>query len=195
MNVSGKRKKWLAAGLILMVLLWAAWLFRSNARMARAEELGRQLATARNLPPDQRREQWGAFRQEMAKLSPEQRREVGAKVFADRRRETREKVSQYFKLPKKQQIAQLDAEINRMEEMRRQRERARAAGQGNNPSSGPMNGAGSGSRSAEQRDRMRQQRLDSSSPEDKALMTEYFKQMNQRRQQRNLPVWQGRGGG
>ncbi len=199
MNAFRTRRRRLLLALALLLLLgiaggtWSA--LRSAAQVAKVEELGKQLREAgRNLPADQRRERWQEFRQEMDKLTPEQRRQVGAKISEERRRTLRAKLQQYFAMSRKEQQAFLDGEINRMEARRRQRERDRAQGGTNAAGAGGPGNRGNWSKlSPAERDRMRQQRIDSSTPEDRAMTSEFFKQLNERRQQRGLPVRTGRG--
>jgi hypothetical protein len=87
----------------------------------------------------------------------------------------------YFKLPRQQQIALLDEDINRMDRMRQQAGNQFGPGGFGNPPQG-----GRGSASAEDRDRRRRDRLDQTTPEDRAMFAEYFAQLRARRQQRGF---------
>ena len=94
-----------------------------------------------------------------------------------------------------------------MEEMRRgweQRRREQSdrgnrgdqAGRGDRGGFGGPGGRGDRPRTEEDREARRRERLDNSSPEDRAYMMEYFKALNKRREERGLePMrrWGGRG--
>src|SRR5262249_53857234 len=149
---------------------------RPDPQLAHARELGKQLAD-RGLSADQRQALGKQFREEMRKLSPQQRGEL----FKDRQRAMRERITGFFKKSRQEQVAQLDEDINRMQQFR---------GQG--PPPGGTNGAGSFV-SSEDRDTRRRQRLDQSTAEERAQRAEYFKQLNARRQERGLgPIGFGR---
>src|SRR5205814_185050 len=142
----------------------------------------------RQLPPEQRRELQTQFRQEVAKLSPAQRGQLGE----GRRQQSRERLKQFFRLSRAEQKKYLDAEIKRMEARRQEMAR-----NGSGPPPGRAGNAGGGPRAAtpEQRDQRRRQRLDQTSPEDRALASEYFKQLAERRRQLGLPATSFRGRG
>jgi hypothetical protein len=139
----------------------------------------------------------------VGKLSPEQRRQLGA----ERRKAARERMARFFKLPKEEQLAELDKQIQRMEESRkaweaRQAERA-ARGEESNGAGGPGgNAAGAGGPGGpggwrrlgpEEREQRRKQFLDSTTPEERAQFSLYRQMLNQRRQELGLPAF-GPGG-
>jgi hypothetical protein len=166
------RKRLLVASLALLLVVLALFLYRRarpDSQVAHARELGKQIADT-SITADQRRELGKRLREEVRKLSPEQRSEL----FKDRREAARARMASFFKKSRQEQIAQLDEDINRMQQFR---------GQG--PPGGAMNGAAA-SRSSEDRDTRRRQRVDQGTPEDRAMRAEYFQQLNARRQQRGL---------
>jgi uncharacterized membrane protein len=178
-----RNRKQLTAGLTLLVILlvgvWAFGYYRRHQQLARAHELRQQLTgeAGRKLPPDQRRELWKKYGQEVKQLSPEQRRDL----TKDRREAVLAKLQKFFQMSKKERTVALDADIDRMEKWRKQRDSGAGGGPG-----GPGAKGGGPPRDAQDRERMRRQRLDETTPEERALRAEYFKLLNQRRQQRGL---------
>jgi hypothetical protein len=143
------------------------------------EKLRQQMASAeaRKLPPEQQRELRRQFGKEMEKLSPAERN----RLFAERQRRSRERMQNYFKQPRQQQVALLDQDIKRMEQMRQQGGNQFGPGAQGNPTQN-----GRGPSSAEDRDRRRRDRLDQSTPEDRAMFAEYLSQLRARQQQRGM---------
>jgi uncharacterized protein with von Willebrand factor type A (vWA) domain len=210
MSTIRKHKRLAVVSVVLLLFLGAAvgvfWRLRPDPQVRRAKELGQQLMgeNGRKLSPEQRRELGREFRNELQQLTPEQRREV----FKDRRKAFDERLDKFFKMTRQEQIAQLDADIDRMESMRKQRERARAEearkpqAAGQTTQGDYRNDAGSNGRggwrklSPDEREQRRKQMLDQTTPEQRANMAEYFRQLRERRQQRGLPAFGfgGRGG-
>jgi len=151
---------------------------------------------------DEMRETYGQLRDVAEKLTPAQQREL--RQGSDRGRGFERRISEYFALPPEQRIAALDKQIDEFENMRKEWEKRRA--QGNNGQArgggggggagnvsaaggGPGNWGDRGNQPREQRsrsDRLRE-RLDSSTPQERAQMAEYFTQMQDRRKARGLP--------
>ncbi|MFL5243912.1 MAG: hypothetical protein ACJ8FY_17560 [Gemmataceae bacterium] len=157
----------------------ACWIFfRPDPGLVRAQELSIKLRE--NLPIDRRRELMRELRQTMEQLTPEQRRALAK----DRRKEFEDRIAKYFTLPKEEQTAYLDAQINGMEEARRQRQR-------DNPSYPTSTRPNTRPYDAEERDRRRRDRLDQSTPEQRAEFAAFFQALRDRRQQRGLPGWGG----
>lgn len=162
-----------AALIILFLLLAGAaywyWRAQPDPKVAHARELGKQLAD-RSLDKNQRQELAKQFREEVRQLAPEQRREL----FKDRQKQFQERIAAYFKKPRNEQLAQLDEDIKRMDEFRKQRPQGAT---GNNPNNGWTNA------SSQDRDLRHRERLDQGTPEQRAQMAEYFRQLNARRAQ------------
>jgi hypothetical protein len=172
MALSRPRRQTLTILTVLLAILVALWYFWPNRNLARARELQLQLAgeAGRHLPADQRRELWGQLRATMAKLSSEQRRDL----FRGSREQ---EMKAYFALPPKEKVAYLDRHINRMQQ------RSKQAG----PKGPPQKTLGKRPSNPEEREKWRKLRLDRSTPEQRAMRSEFFKDLQARRRQRGLP--------
>ncbi|MBI3838376.1 MAG: hypothetical protein HY288_10650 [Planctomycetia bacterium] len=189
-------KRWVLLALTLLLTTTAAWAWlRTDPQLAKVQALRAQI-DAEDLPREKRRELFGQMREEMEKLSPEVRKSL----FADRRKEWQKRQQQqmreFFALPKDQQIAMLDKQIDR---------RGRGWGRGG-PNGGPpggggpsanaqgqggpggFGGPGGGPRGGSGLDSMQRRKdyLDNTTPEFRAQMTEYRRMMQQRRTQRGV---------
>jgi hypothetical protein len=184
--------------------LWAWWHFRGDPEVARVRALGAQLRTeSKDLSEDKRRELWGQFGEEVRKLSPDQRHSL----FADQRQRGEERARQelknFFALSAADRQKALDKQIDegerRKKEAQKRRSQQTASGTGQLASAqwGGMRGApGSGrgqNRTAEEKSARRNQMLDQSSPEDRAMRAEYRRLVGERRRQRGLPANPRRG--
>lgn len=173
MSIFRNRQRLLTASIVLLSAFLAALAFlrfRPDPKVAQARELAKQLAD-RSLPAEQRRELGKQFREQVQRLSPAQRGDL----FKDRRKAMEERIASFFKKSRQEQLAQLDEDIDRMQQFRGQG--PPGGGFGNNPGRG---------RSAEDRDTRRRERLDQTTPEFRAQRAEYFRQLNARRQERGL---------
>jgi hypothetical protein len=193
------RKRLLAlASLMLLVLL--AWLLWPDRRMAQAKALQKELTgpNGKSLSPEQRREKWQQYRKLTQKLTPAQRAELSKEA----RQRRQEELARYFRLSKAEKNKYLDDRIDAMEKRRKQMQansngKGGPGGNGQGPSggngsfaSGPQ--AGNRDRSTAARDQGRQDRLDSTSPAERAMFTQFRQDLNARRAQRGL---QPMGGG
>ena len=120
-----KRKRLLA--LLLLLLLGggaACYLLRPDP-VGRIKQMQEELRgeAGRQLSPEERREKRQHLREEIEKLTPEQRNEL----FADRRKAMKERLDHFFGLSPDEQVAEMDRQIQRSEQRRRDWE-ARAAG-------------------------------------------------------------------
>jgi len=186
MDSKKKRRRWTLVAVLVLGLLGIGlyYYLRPDPQMIRVQYLRRQLTgeKARDLTPEQRRELGRELGEEIRQLSPEQRRELAK----ERQRGFREQVERFFKLSKKEQFARLDEQIDRMDAARR------SAGTNGGPA-GPTGNRGP--TSPEDREHRRRQRLDETTPEDRALFAEYFQQLKNRRQQRGMMAGGLAGGG
>ena len=116
------RKRVLLVVVLLLLLsggvTWAMW-SREDPQVLKVREMASQME---GLPWDQRREQFRQMREEMEKLTDEQRDQ-----FRDERRggwEAREnqRLKDFFAMSREEQIAELDKRIDRMQEWRKRRE-------------------------------------------------------------------------
>lgn len=191
------RQRIAAAGCVLLIALagWGlwGWLF-GDPEMARALDLQQQLASAdESMSEEQRRALWGQFREQMDQLSPEQQSQLRDSMRGQFEARMDRRMDEFFALPSGQRVAYLDQQINEMEQRRQQ-----FAG-GGGPLAGPRGdrqaGGGRGDRSSltpAERSQRSKQRLDRSTPDQRAKRSAYFAALNERREQRGLPPF-GRG--
>jgi hypothetical protein len=197
MKQSRRKRRWLLALLLLLLCGGACWCAWPDARLAQARRLQQELSdpASRNLPEEERREKWRALREASKQLSPAQRQ----KLRADSRKRRQAEMARYFRMSEEEKARYLDEQIARMEKMRQDRQargadQARGAGRsaGQTPSAGDP--APSDSRTVSTRDERRQDRLDATTPAERAQFTQYFHDLNERRAQLGLPA-SGRGFG
>jgi hypothetical protein len=183
--MSNKAVRRIIGGVVLVLVVGLLTWFLWPSRLAKARELRNELtgANARNMDPQERRQKWEQFRREQEQLSPAERKEL----WADVRQKRQEEMKRYFAMSPAQKTAYLDDRINRMEQMRKQREAAQKAQGGSGGTAAPLGPPG-GQRSQEERERLRKERLDDSTPEERAMRDQYFKDLQARRAQRGLPA-------
>jgi len=110
----------------------------------------------------------------------------------------RQSVVDYFDAPENERMAMLDKHIDEGEKMRKEFEKRmkdRQAKGGGGPGGfggGPPRGAGG---PGGDRNERAKKMLDNTSPQERAMFGEYFKQMSDRRKQRGLPPMGGPFGG
>jgi hypothetical protein len=183
MSIENRRRWVLIVGIMLLTAagIGAYWLLLPDPQFVKVMELREMLTSeeTRGLPREKRRELFAEFRQEAAKLTPQQRRQM----WADRANRFQERLEKFSKASQQERTAMLDEQIKREEEFRRN-------------SQGFTGGNRGGSGSPEDREQRRRQWLDNTSPEQRALLAEFRQQLQQRRQQLGLPPspW-GRGRG
>jgi hypothetical protein len=169
------RYLYLPIGLVLVLLILSIYFhFRANPLMKKARELRQSLAqNGANLSPQERQQKREQLRDTMRAMSPGQRQEL----TRDDRKRFEERMLNYVKMSQPEKTRLLDEQIDRMEQMRR-----------NSPNTGPGPGSRTPTnRSAEDRERMRRERLDQTTPEFRSAMDQYRRDMAARRQQRGLP--------
>jgi len=152
------------------------------------------------VPEEKRRETFQKVREEIKKLTPQQRNEV----FKERREGMVNRMREYSKLPPKEQVAFLDKEIDRMEEMkkmwqkrkkeRESKQKSENATKNSDQKQGRGPRGGKDLSNAEKQNR-RRNRLDSTTPEERALFTKFIQDLKKRRAERGLPPFPGRGFG
>jgi hypothetical protein len=191
---SSRRNLIIGAGIIAAVLLGALlyWMWRPNPQLTKVREMRRELSadSGRKLSPQERRDRFEALRQEQAKLTAAERKQL-----ADEARKRRKAdIAHYFTLSKKEKTAALDQQIDRMEAMRKQMQAANSTGRGNPSGAGnnfgfgqPPNGPTSAAnQSTEERERRRKEMLDSTTPEERAQFDQYRKDLQARMAQRGI---------
>lgn len=193
------RRRWRRAAVVLLLLALGglAWLLRPDPRLARAKELQKELFSgqAKNLSPDERKAKFTEFREQVKQLTADQKWELSAPM----RERQKAEMDRYFALSPREKAKYLDERIDRSEKMRREREQKQKSGQrqaGGRPGAGSGFGPGGGGfgapggtpRSAEEIEKRRREFLNRTTPEERARMDQFRKQMNDRRRQRGLPV-------
>jgi cell division protein FtsB len=192
------RRRWLLALIALLLLLVGVGTYgsvRGRGDVARVQQLRQELFAAKTATPDQRKATAEQFRQEMRKLSPGQRSEL----FVAGQKEAVARLDAYFAMSPAEKRQHLDRAIDRMEQWRKERAN-RPPGAGGPPGSGRRPG-GDRPRSAEEVEKHRKERLDRTTPEQRAMMDQlrakgerFRNDLNQRRAQRGLPAANGPGG-
>ena len=181
MNLSEKRRRITLASLaVLLMIIAVIWYCWPNDRVAALRQLRAQLIgeAGRQLTPEQRRHLGGQLRETLRQLTPLERRELD--------KERREQLKRYFSISKKDKIAYLDKQIQRMEAARRQWQ-AQANQRSGNVNFGPR----MRTLDSEERDKRRRDRLDFSTAEDRADRAQFRKDLEQRRAQLGLPPMVG----
>jgi len=201
-------KKKILAALALLLLLgglgWALMPARVDPQIARVTELQQKLFGEQSqASPEERRAAFGELRQEFEKLTPEQRDKLMRDNPPPFMRQFQKSIRDFFDLPADKRKETLDRQINEMESRRREMtERfAKAGGRpgGGPPWGGPGFGGGGpggpgGNRAAmdpQRRQQMMMRMLDNTTPQDRAMMGEYMRQMQDRRRERGMPALPG----
>jgi len=212
-------KKKASVALIAIVILGGlAWAFLAvgpDPQVAKVVELqGKLFSENSAVPPDQRREAFEELRKEAEKLTPEQREQMMRDNPPPFVRQMQQNVVAYFDLPQDQRKGHLDKQIDEMEKRRKEWEKIRverSKQQGDGVASGP-GGPGSGgpgpggpgfggpggppggfgrSTDPTKQTEMRTKMLDNTSPQQRAMFSEYMEQLQQRRRERGLPAMGG----
>jgi len=165
---------------VIFALVWWLW---PNNQLVRVEALQRELAN-QELTGEERQQKFQELRAAMAQLTPEQRAQMGNRG----QQRMQEQMNRYFQMTPAEKTAYLDQQINREQQMAQQMQNGAKAkgGFGGGPPGGGSGPASKGPRSDEDREKGRQRRLDATSPEFRAQMDQFRKDMNARRQQRGL---------
>jgi len=197
--MSTRKKRLLGTGIAALLLIGMMLLYQSLAAAWQMDKVRRLAAEARDIPNDQAKEARSKVWAEAQKLSPEQRREL----FAE---QARNRMKAYFDLPREKKTAYLDAIIKR--DLQRQADRKKqaalsksaaakgktAGNAGQTKGQGGPGGPGGPGRqnlSPDQRAALRRDRLDQSSPTDRAMRGEFAADMRARRQQLGLSTGTG----
>jgi hypothetical protein len=196
------KKKILAATALLLLLAGLGWAFLPSGldpQIARVTELQQKLFSEQSqTKPEERRAAFGELRQEFEKLTPEQREKLMRDNPPPFVRQFQKNIRDFFDLPADQRKAALDRQINEMESRRKQMtERFSKAGGppgggfgfGGGGPGGP--GGNRGAMNPEARQAMTRRMLDRTTPEDRAMMGEYMRQVQDRRRERGMPALPG----
>ena len=201
-GASTMKKKMLAASIVLLLLMGLGWALLPpgvDPQVAKVTELQQKLFGEQSkVSPEERRQAYGELRQESEKLSPEQRDKLMRDNPPPFARQMQKNIRDYFELPAEQRTAELDRRIDAMEARRREFEKQRGKsgdrpGGGSGFGGGPPGGFGGnrGAMDPQRRQGMAKRMLDNTSPEDRAMMGEYFRQVQDRRKQRGMAPFPG----
>ena len=184
-------------GLLLLLLLGYGTYraVRPNPNLKKVKDLQAQFASAesKTWTPEQRQEKGREMRAAMGNLSESQRQ-----ALADEGRQAfQRQLERYAQMSSTEKVQHLDESINRGEQRRQQMAQRGPGTGGPRPGTGAPGGGGGpngprGPSSPEDREKRRKERLDRTTPEFRALMDQYRKDMEARRRQRGLPVGGGR---
>jgi len=191
-----KSKRTILTAVIVVALggiVWAILPASPDPQLVKVQQLQQKLFRSdAKLSDAERREGFDELRRESEKLTEEQRDKL-MQDFRDNppefvRRMQKDMVD-FFDKPKAEQDKILDKQIDEFEKRRKQWEKNRG-----DRSKGPPGGFRGGNMDGKAANDMRKKMLDNTSPQQRAMMGEYFERMNQRRQERGMPPWGGPGG-
>lgn len=193
MTTSNRKRRWYRLGALLLLLLLGYGTYRAvrpDPNLKKVNQLRQEFAQAKDWTPEQRQEKGKQMREAMAQLSESQR----AALAAEGQQRFQQELERYAQLSPTEKTRYLDERINQGERMRQQFAQRNPNGAGQRPGGGGQFGAGpggSGGRggqptSAEEREKRRKERIDRTTPEFRALMDQFRKDMSARRQQRGL---------
>jgi hypothetical protein len=195
MSEPSRKRRWYRLGALLLLLLLGYLSYRAvrpDPNLKKVQQLRADFAAhGKEWSPDDRQAKGKQMRDAMAKLSPGQRDAMAA----EGRKRFQQELERYSKMSRQDKNHYLDDRINQMEKMRQQMAQRNQGGTGGPGTfgAGPGGPGGRGQgMSAEQREQRRKERLDQTTPEFRALMDQFRKDMNARRQQRGLPSMGGR---
>jgi hypothetical protein len=189
------RRRWKRYVGVLLLLLLAFGIYRivrPDPNLKKVKQLQAEFASAeaKNWTPEQRQEKGREMRAAVGKLSESQREAMGD----ERRQEFEKELKRYAAMTPVEKTRHLDEQINRSEQFRQRMAQQNPGGTGRPGTfgAGPGGGGGPGGprgpSSAEEREKRRKERLDRTTPEFRALMDQYRKDMETRRRQRGLPT-------
>jgi hypothetical protein len=194
-------RRWSALALFLIGVVGLVWAVRPDPHLSRAQALQKELFSpaSKDLSPEERKARFAEYREHVKHLNDDQKWELGAPM----RERQKAEMDRYFAMSPAEQARYLDEQIDRSEKMRQawQKKGSQAkggAGKGGQAKGRPPGGgfggnkssAGKGGRqprSPEEIQNRRKQLLDRTSPEERARMDRFRKDMADRRKQRGLP--------
>ena len=202
-QTDNKKRTIIAVIFVLLLLVatgaWAMWK-REDPQVALVRDM---MDDMENIPDNQRREQFGKVRDEMEKLTEEQRDTMRDEMRGRWEQRENERMKEFFNMTAEQQTAELDKIIDRMENWRKEREkdgdqrrdRGDRGGRGDLGNIRPQSFGtdANGSVGASSRDKAR---LDRGNPENRAYRDQFRRMMAERMKQRGIQgggPWGGRG--
>lgn len=197
------KKKILVALAVLLLLGGLGWALMPagvDPQVARVTELQQKLFSEQSqVKPEERRAAFGELRQEFEKLTPEQRDKLMRDNPPPFVRQMRKNIRDFFDLPADKRKEALDRQINEMESRRREMTQrfAKAGGRPGGPPGGGFGfggggpggpGGNRGAMDPQRRQEMARRMLDNTTPQDRAMMGEYMRQVQDRRRERGMPT-------
>jgi hypothetical protein len=175
-----RRLTWTMIAFLSLLALWLLW---PDRRLDQVRAMQKELfgPEAKKLAPDERKSKFAALRLATAAMSPAQ---TQALVKSGQARFQKE-MERYAKLSQKEQMQYLDKQIDNMSKGKK------GGGQFGQGQGGGFAKKSGKSMSSEERDRMRRQRLDRSTPELRALMDRYRKDLQARMNARGIRTGAG----
>jgi hypothetical protein len=186
------------ATVVVTLVVVAAWAFGfiggTDPEVAELQQMRDQVFASRELPEAQRDQLRDQFRQRLSSLSDDQRRALFASGREQWRQRDRQRMDEFFAKSRADQQKQLDDSINRMLQRRNQQnQNPSAANRGDRGGRG--NGGGGRNMTVAQREARAKQRLDNSTPKERAQRAEYRRRLEDRMQKRGVNPGQLRGPG
>jgi hypothetical protein len=186
-----RRAKIAISAAVVVVVGIAIWWLIGRGAPARPPEIEAPLAEMQKiqeLPPDKRGEKFREIREQVSQLSPEAQRAFRREMGKQRAAEMDNRMNAFLTAPTPAARKKvLDQHINEMEKMRAQREsRQRSGGQQIAQASGGRPQSGDGPPRGGRRGNL-QDRLDRSTPAERARRSEYFRALRERRKELGLP--------
>jgi len=196
------KRRWfrLTALLLLLLLGFGTYrLVRPDPNLKKIRQLRQEFASAeaKSWTPEQRQDKGKQMREAMQNLSTSQREELAEEGM----KRMEENLKRYAAMSTAEKVKHLDEQINRSERMRQEFARQNPNGQrpqGTGPGAFGVGGPGprpGQSATPEEREKRRKERLNRTTPEFRALMDQFRRDMEARRQQRGLPATGGPMGG
>jgi hypothetical protein len=181
------------SGLLSLVLVAiAAWAFGffhgPDPAIAELQDLGNQLRGG-NLSDAQHTQIRNDFRQHLDSLSESQRRAFFDANRSDWNQRMQQRMDEYFAMPKAEQQKRLDEILNRIVQARNSQQK-NASGQGNGVRNANRGGRNMSDAARQARSK---QRLDNTSPKQRAQMAEFRRQLDTRAQLRGIQMGDPRG--
>lgn len=189
------KRRGILSGVLTLVLVaigaWALGFFHgTDPAIAELQDLSKQMHDS-NLTDAQRNQMRTDFRQRLDSLSEAQRRSFFDANRGDWNQRMQQRMDEYFAMSKADQQKRLDEILNRMVQARKSQQQQNASGQGNRGGNGNRGGGRNMSDAARQA--RSKQRLDSTSPKQRAQVAEFRRQLDARAQQRGIPMNTGGG--
>ena len=177
-------------GVLVAIGLAAAWALGffdgMDPQVAELEKMRDQnLQRMDQLSEQERRAQWGGFRQRIDHLTEEQKKQFFDSSRPIFQQMMLDRMNKFLEMSPEEQEKRLDEIIDRMEQRKADR---------NDGGDGNRRGGDRGNRSDAERDQRRKERLDRTTPEMRAKFDRFKDMLNDRRRERGLdPIEGGRG--